>query len=81
MVPPLRPALIVLPLLVLLTAPARAQVETFLLGPGSRVSPKSRVEPTNCVTDPKTGAITCNTTVETPPGSTPASPQVNPFRN
>ncbi|MEB3348535.1 MAG: hypothetical protein VKO00_00755 [Cyanobacteriota bacterium] len=79
--PLLRLALLALPLLALGPIPAHAQVETFRLGPGSRVSPESRVEPRDCVTDPKTGAITCRTTVETPPGSTPARPELQPFRN
>jgi hypothetical protein len=81
MVCTLRASLIALPLLSLLSTPALAQSERFMLSPGSTVGPDTRVEPRNCVTDPRTGAITCDTTIKNPPGSTPARPVVQPFSN
>ena len=36
----------------LYAAPALAQSESFLLGPGSRVGPATEVKPSNCVTAP-----------------------------
>ena len=60
--------------------PARAQVESFLWGPGSNVGPAPRVEPKNCVTAAD-GSITCDTKVVNPPGDTPAKPQYRPFSN
>jgi hypothetical protein len=61
-------------------APAQAQVESFLWGPGSNVGPATRVEPKNCVTAAD-GSITCDTKVVNPPGDTPAKPQYRPFSN
>jgi hypothetical protein len=58
--------------------PALAQVESFLLGPGSTVGPATKVEPTNCVTAPD-GSITCGTKIVNPEGDTPAKPQYSPF--
>lgn len=63
-----------------LAQPAVAQVEEFMLQPGSKVGPETRVKPTNCVTAPD-GSVTCDTELENPPSSTPAKPQFNPFRN
>ena len=81
MVCPLRASLTALPLLALLSGPAQAQSGQFLLSPGSKVGPDSKVEPRNCVTDPQTGAITCDTTIKNPPGSSPARPVLQPFNN
>jgi len=61
--------------------PVRAQVQQFLLGPGSSVGSETEVKPKNCVTDPKTGAITCDTEIVNPPGNTPAKPSYTPFGN
>lgn len=61
-----------------LESPARAQVESFLWGPGSNVGPETKVEPQNCVTAPD-GSITCDTKIVNPPGDTPAKPQYRPF--
>jgi hypothetical protein len=61
--------------------PALAQVQQFILGPGSSVGRETKVEPKNCVTDAKTGAITCDTQLVNPPGDTPAKPSYTPFGN
>jgi hypothetical protein len=61
--------------------PASAQVQQFILGPGSSVGRETKVEPKNCVTDPKTGAITCDTQLVNPPSDTPAKPSYTPFSN
>ncbi|MCS5692768.1 hypothetical protein NZK33_12335 [Cyanobium sp. FGCU-6] len=63
-----------------LALPAVAQVEKFMLQPGSKVGPETRVKPTNCVTAPD-GSVTCDTELENSPSSTPAKPQYTPFRN
>ena len=63
-----------------LALPAVAQVETFMLQPGSQVGPETRVKPTNCVTAPD-GSVTCDTQLENPPSTTPAKPIYQPFRN
>jgi hypothetical protein len=60
-------------------APARAQVESFLWGPGSNVGPATKVEPQNCKTAAD-GAITCDTKLVNPAGDTQAKPQYNPFK-
>lgn len=62
-------------------APALAQVQQFMLGPGSNVGEKTKVVPKNCVTDPTSGAITCDTQIVNPPGDTPAKPSYTPFGN
>lgn len=62
-------------------SPALAQVQQFMLGPGSNVGEKTKVVPKNCVTDPTTGAITCDTQIVNPPGDTPAKPSYTPFGN
>ncbi|MFM7087566.1 MAG: hypothetical protein ACKOXO_11335 [Cyanobium sp.] len=69
-------------LLVLLAAGpgALAQVESFLLKPGSNVGPDTRITPTDCVTAAD-GTVTCNTRIENSPTDTPAKPQYQPFRN
>jgi hypothetical protein len=61
--------------------PAAAQVQQYMLGPGSSVGSQTKVEPKNCVTDPATGAITCDTQLVNPPGDTPAKPSYTPFGN
>ena len=61
-----------------LLLPARAQVESFLWGPGSNVGPETKIEPSNCITAAD-GSITCDTKVVNPPGDTPAKPQYRPF--
>jgi hypothetical protein len=61
-------------------APAQAQVESFLWGPGSNVGPATKVEPQNCKTAAD-GAITCDTKLVNPAGDTQAKPQYNPFKN
>jgi hypothetical protein len=61
--------------------PVRAQVESFLLKPGSKVGPASKVKATNCVTNPADGSMTCDTKIENAPGDTPAKPQYSPFKN
>jgi hypothetical protein len=66
---------------VLGAGPAAAQVQQFILGPGSSVGRETKVEPKNCVTDPKTGAVTCDTQLVNPPGNTPAKPSYTPFGN
>lgn len=63
-----------------LASPGLAQVESFILKPGSEVGPATEVKPKNCVTA-KDGSITCGTELVNPPGNTPAKPQFNPFRN
>jgi hypothetical protein len=63
-----------------LAAPALAQSETFMLQPGSKVGPATKVKPTNCVTAPD-GSVTCDTTIENAPGDTPAKPLYQPFKN
>jgi len=66
----------------LLVSPAAmAQVQQYMLGPGSSVGEKTKVEPKDCVTDPVTGAITCDTKIVNPPGNTQARPQYEPFGN
>lgn len=62
------------------SAPALAQAESFLVGPGSSVGPSTRVKPTNCVTAPD-GSITCDTQLENSPSDTQARPQYEPFKN
>mgnify|MGYP006269521255 CR=1 FL=1 len=64
----------------LVQAPAHAQVESFLWGPGSNVGPATKVEPKNCRTAAD-GSITCDTQLVNPEGDTPAKPQYNPFTN
>ena len=64
----------------LVQVPAQAQVESFLWGPGSNVSPATKVEPKNCRTAAD-GSITCDTQLVNPEGDTPAKPQYNPFKN
>lgn len=61
--------------------PSVAQSQQYLLGPGSNVGSQTKVEPKNCVTDAKTGAITCDTQLVNPPGDTPAKPSYTPFGN
>ena len=58
-----------------------AQSQQYMLGPGSNVGSQTKVEPQNCVTDAKTGAITCDTRLVNPPGDTPAKPSYTPFGN
>lgn len=60
--------------------PAGAQVQTFMLKPGSKVGPATEVKATDCVTKPD-GTISCNTKLVNPPGDTPAKPMYSPFKN
>jgi hypothetical protein len=76
----LRTAPVLLLGLAALTLPVQAQVEEYMLQPGSTVGPETRVKPKNCVTAAD-GAVTCDTELENSPGSTPAKPEFNPFRN
>ena len=62
------------------TAPALAQRESWLLGPGSSTGKGSKVVPTNCVENTD-GSVTCDTKIENPPGDTPARPSYQPFTN
>ena len=64
----------------LVAQPCLAQSESFLLKPGSKVGPASKVKATNCKTKPSDGSITCDTKIENPPGDTPAKPQYSPFK-
>jgi len=77
-----RPFLQLLACLTLVAAagPAMAQVETFMLRPGSNVGPGTTITPTNCVTRPD-GSVTCDTRIENPPSDTPAEPNFQPFKN
>jgi hypothetical protein len=65
---------------VCLTAPAEAQVESFMLKRGGAVGPETRVKPKNCVTGPD-GSVTCDTVIENPKSDTPAQPKYLPFKN
>ena len=58
--------------------PGLAQVQQFILGPGSSVGPETKVVPKDCVTAPD-GTITCNTQLVNPPSSTEAKPQYPPW--
>ena len=58
--------------------PAAAQVQQFMLGPGSNVGTETKVVPQDCVTA-KDGSITCNTKVVNPPGTTQAKPVFSPW--
>jgi hypothetical protein len=58
--------------------PAAAQVQQFMLGPGSNVGPETQIVPQDCVTAPD-GSITCNTKVVNPPGTTKAKPIYSPW--
>ncbi|MEB3308533.1 MAG: hypothetical protein VKK98_10355 [Cyanobacteriota bacterium] len=62
----------------LLPAAATAQVQKFMLGPGSNVGAESQVVPQDCVTA-EDGSITCNTKVVNPPGTTRAKPIYSPW--
>ena len=61
-------------------APAFAQVESFLVGPGSSVGPSTKVKPKNCVTAAD-GSITCDTQLENSPSDTQARPIYEQFKN
>lgn len=61
-------------------APALAQVESFLVGPGSSVGPSTKVKPKNCVTAAD-GSITCDTQLENSPSDTQARPIYEQFKN
>jgi len=80
-VPRLRSSLALMMGLPLLAAgQGLAQTEGWLLGPNSAVGKQSEIVPTNCVTSAD-GAITCDTQVRNPEGSTPAKPYYNPFKD
>ena len=57
-----------------------AQVQKFILGPGSNVGAKTRVVPTNCFRS-RDGSISCDTKLVNPAGTTEARPQFSPFSN
>ncbi len=76
----LLPLLTGLALALTTAAPALAQRQTFMRGPGSAVGPDTQVVPTNCVTAPD-GTITCDTELVNPPGRTPARPSLELFEN
>jgi len=59
---------------------ASAQSESYMLKPGSKVGPATKVKPTDCVTQPD-GTVTCNTKLVNPVGDTPAKPSFSPFKN
>jgi hypothetical protein len=61
-------------------APALAQRQLWMLGPGSEAAPSAEVVPTNCVTAPD-GTITCDTELRNPPRRTPARPSLELFEN
>lgn len=60
--------------------PATAQ-ETFRLGPGSKVGPSTRIKANCSPPDPEDGSVQCDTTLENPPGDTPAKPTYHPFEH
>ncbi|MCU0528864.1 MAG: hypothetical protein MUD04_05100 [Cyanobium sp. Prado107] len=64
----------------LVCAPALAQRQTWMLGPGSQVAPSTKVVPTNCVTAPD-GSITCDAELRNPSSNTPARPRLDLFEN
>ena len=64
----------------LVPSAAQAQVESYLLGPGSHVGPATKIKPTNCTTAAD-GTVTCDTEVVNPKGDTRAKPQYSPFNN
>ncbi len=64
----------------LAAGPVLAQSETYLLGPGSKVGPSTRIKPTNCINNPD-GSVTCDTVIENSPSDTPAKPEIRPFGN
>jgi len=63
-----------------LERPAMAQVQQFMLGPGSDVGSQTKVVPKNCVTAAD-GSVTCDTQIVNPPSNTPAKPSYTPFGN
>jgi hypothetical protein len=63
-----------------LAQPASAQVESFMLKPGSKVGPATQIVPTNCVTAAD-GSVTCDTKIQNSPSDTPAKPSYQPFKN
>ncbi len=63
-----------------LAQPASAQSESFMLKPGSKVGPATKIVPTNCVTAAD-GSVTCDTKIQNSPSDTPAKPSYQPFKN
>jgi len=63
-----------------LAQPALAQIESFMLKPGSKVGPATQIVPTNCVTAAD-GSVTCDTKIQNSPSDTPAKPSYQPFKN
>lgn len=61
-------------------APALAQAESFLVGPGSSVGPSTEVKTKNCVKGAD-GSITCDTQLENSPSDTQARPIYEQFKN
>lgn len=64
----------------LMPSAAQAQVESYLLGPGSNIGPATKIKPTNCKTAAD-GTVTCDTEVVNPKGDTRAKPLYSPFNN
>lgn len=60
--------------------PALAQRQLWMRGPGSEVTPRTEVVPTNCVTA-SDGTVTCDTELRNRPGSDPARPSLELFGN
>jgi len=56
----------------------KAQVESYLLGPGTNVGPNTKVVPKNCVMAAD-GTVTCDTQLQNPPSDTQAKPQYRLF--
>ncbi|MEB3167463.1 MAG: hypothetical protein ACKN89_05825 [Cyanobium sp.] len=61
-------------------SPSIAQVQKFILGPGSNVGASTRVVPINCYRS-RDGSISCDTKLLNPAGNTQAKPQYSPFSN
>ena len=57
-----------------------AQVQKFILGPGSSVGAKTQVVPTNCFRS-RDGSISCDTKLVNPVGTTEGKPIYSPFNN
>jgi len=61
-------------------APALAQAESFLVGPGSSVGPSTKVKTKDCVTGAD-GSITCDTQLENSRSDTQSRPIYEQFKN
>jgi hypothetical protein len=60
--------------------PGMAQ-ESYKLGPGSTVGPATRIKAKCSPPNPDDGSVECDTTLENPPGDTPAKPTYHPFEH